>query len=242
MAGAEALVDRAAAYAVVDVLSFTTTVLLATRRGTDVYPAADDEQGRALAKAVDAVVAVSRRHRSDLHPWTLSPASIVEAPVIPRLVLPSPNGSAVSAALAACGVPVVAACLRNARAAAAWLLAAGFATPDRPVAVIAAGERWPDGSLRPGIEDLLGAGALLAKLEGSGATLAAEASVAALSIKTLSGAEVAHLVRESVSGRELGAAGHNEDVELAVALDADDGVPVMMPGEPRAPYRLQGAS
>lgn len=34
----------------------------------------------------------------------------------------------------------------------------------RTVAVIPAGERWADGSLRPAIEDLLGAGAFIREL------------------------------------------------------------------------------
>ena len=43
----------------------------------------------------------------------------------------------------------MAACLRNAAAAAGWALGSGYGTAGRPIAVIAAGERWPDGSLDP---------------------------------------------------------------------------------------------
>ena len=35
------------------------------------------------------------------------------------------------------------------------------------VAVIACGERWPDGGLRPSLEDRIGAGAVLACLDGA---------------------------------------------------------------------------
>lgn len=89
-----------------------------------------------------------------------------------RLVLPSPNGSAIASATAG---TVVAACLRNATAVARWL---GFRLADSgtAVTVIAAGERWPDGSLRPALEDLLGAGALLSALcAGTGISASPEA-------------------------------------------------------------------
>ncbi|MEV0095209.1 hypothetical protein [Streptomyces sp. NPDC050738] len=88
-------------------------------------------------------------------PWSLSPAALRRAPFVPRLVLPSPNGSAIAAAAGESAV--LAGSLRNASAVGRWLADRGYGTLDRPVAVIASGERWPDGSLRPALEDLLGA-------------------------------------------------------------------------------------
>jgi len=78
-------------------------------------------------------------------------------------VLPSPNGSAI-AATAAANSTVVAASVRHANAVARWLAAHGFEAVDQPVGVIATGERRPDGSLRPTLEDLLGAGGVVAAL------------------------------------------------------------------------------
>ncbi len=52
---------------------------------------------------------------------SLSPGGLLEVAPVERLVLPSPNGSAISAALADAGPTVVVGCLRNARAVAAWL-------------------------------------------------------------------------------------------------------------------------
>lgn len=50
---------------------------------------------------------------------------------------------------------MVGASLRNRRAVARWLTEqAGPTEQTGRVVVIAAGERWPDGSLRPPIEDL----------------------------------------------------------------------------------------
>jgi 2-phosphosulfolactate phosphatase len=96
--------------------------------------------------------------------------------------------------------------------------------------VIAAGEQWPDGSLRPAIEDLFGAGLVLAALGDAGVPLTPEAIVAARSVTGLAPARLADLVRASTSGLELRVGGYGEDVELAVALDADTAVPVMPTG------------
>ena len=41
--------------------------------------------------------AVGRRDVSAEHPWSLSPAHLIASPAVDRLVLPSPNGSALSA-------------------------------------------------------------------------------------------------------------------------------------------------
>ncbi len=94
------------------------------------------------------------------------------------LVLPSPNGSAISAAASATGLPVVAACLRNARAVGRWLRRQGYGTVDAPIGVIASGERWPDGSLRPSVEDQLGAASVLDALSGVPGGLSVEAAMA----------------------------------------------------------------
>ncbi|HXY43165.1 MAG TPA: hypothetical protein VEH29_03170, partial [Acidimicrobiales bacterium] len=97
-AGARALSASCAAVVVVDVLSFTTTVSVAVGRGTEVIPCADEHAGRRLAETTSAQLAVARHEADDLHPWSLSPASVASAPAVARLVLPSPNGSAISAA------------------------------------------------------------------------------------------------------------------------------------------------
>jgi len=228
--GAEALV-------VVDVLSFSTAVCVAADRGTAVYPFRwRDDRAAAFAAAHDAVLATGRGAATAAHPWTLSPAALRAAPAVPRLVLPSPNGSTIAAATPA--PRVVAGCLRNARAVAAHLAADGLGTPDRPVAVTAAGERHPDGSLRPALEDLLGAGAIIAALlaTGDGAVPSPEAEAAAACAAGTR--DVPAAVAGCASGRELVGRGFPQDVEIAAEPDTSRGVPILADGAfRRAPVR-----
>ncbi|WP_329193855.1 2-phosphosulfolactate phosphatase [Streptomyces sp. NBC_01435] len=160
-------------------------------------------------------------------PWSLSPAALRDAPFTPRLVLPSPNGSSISAA--AGGSTVVAGCLRNATAVGRWLALNGYGTLARPVAVIASGERWPDGSLRPALEDLLGAGAVLAALRRQrGGSLSPEAATAAACFETTPDAIAA--VTAGASGQELVSGGFPDDVRIATESDVSDVVPVLTDG------------
>lgn len=224
--GAEAV---PADYAVVvDVLSFTTTLSVAIERGIEVFPfrwkdarAAEHAVRHGATLAVGRFEALSRpgaRHVS------LSPASLSEVEGVERLVLPSPNGSTISFALADSGAQVVGACLRNAAAVARWLgpkVAAGAS-----VVVVPAGERWEDDTLRPAVEDLWGAGAVLAGLvDEAGETAGPEVrmAVAAWQATTLPFDLLA-----CASGRELVEAGFVADVEIAAHQDVSEVVPVLV--------------
>ena len=146
-AGAAAIADGADVAVVVDVLSFTTTLTVAIERGMTVYPLRwRDERAAAYAAGRDAVLATGRSAGTGV---SLSPVSVRDAVGVERLVLPSPNGSSIAFGLAATGVAVVGASLRNASAVARWVHERGG-----NVAVVPAGERWPDDSLRPAVEDL----------------------------------------------------------------------------------------
>ena len=223
MAGALALTTDAGpgdVAVVVDVLSFTTTLSVAVEAGMHVYPypwASADAP--AYADERGAVLARGRRAALEDGSVSLSPASFDGVAGIDRLVLPSPNGSAIAFALADGGATVVGACLRNASAVGRWLAAA-----TGRVRVVASGERWPDGQLRPAVEDLWGAGAVLAGLDLSEASPEARAAVAAYDVVRHDlGPELAG----SASGRELAAAGFGRDLEIATALDVARVVPVL---------------
>jgi 2-phosphosulfolactate phosphatase len=229
--GADAVSPGAAFVAVVDVLSFTTTLTVAVEQGLRVLPYRwRDGSAVDVARRHGAMLAVLRKEAGPGQ-ITLSPASILHADLraagIDRLVLPSPNGSAISVRLADAGVTVVGVSLRNAAAAAAWVR---HRAGDRPIGVVASGERWPDGSLRPAVEDLWGAGAFLHGLAGTSAEgFSPEAGAALWAYRGVS-PSVGDALRQSVGGRELRNVGFAGDVEVAAAAGASDVVPVLRDG------------
>ncbi|WP_141372134.1 2-phosphosulfolactate phosphatase [Cellulomonas cellasea] len=252
--GALAVAAGADVAVVVDVLSFTTAVGVALDAGTEVLPYRwADPTAAAFAERHDAVLALPRSVAGpdDL---SLSPASIRAAsgaraasrvPAasgaraasgvgtasgVRRLVLPSPNGSTICWHLAErLGVPtVLAASLRNAAAVARWVA-------DRPdaagltVAVVAAGERWPGGGLRPAVEDAWGAAAVLRGLAdalGDEALSPEARSAAALAPP----GDVTAALAACASGGELAADGYAEDVRIAAEVDASRVVPGLVDG------------
>ena len=197
---------------IVDVLSFSTAVDIAVSNGAHIFPYGQrDHLLEDYAHARDAQIAEPVRTESGL---SLSPASLRSISVGSRLVLPAPNGGALS--LAAFGATIFTACLRNAGAVAraARQLGGTFA-------VIPAGERWPDGSLRPAIEDWIGAGAVLAQLPGQPSP---EAALAIAAFERAS-RDCLSILEQSGSGKELLARGFPEDVALAAALEVSPAAP-----------------
>lgn len=223
----EALAVEADAAVVVDVLSFSACVTVAVERGIEVHPYRWRDAGaEAYAEKLGAHLARGRSHTEP----SLSPAALLRCDPVPRLVLPSPNGSTICALLAEHGSTVAIGGVRNARAAGAWLAAA--VAEGRSAVVVAAGERWEsDDSLRPALEDQLGAGAVLSALLAlqPGADLSPEARAAVALFDALR-PRLVPTIRGCVSGQELIDRGFAEDVEVAAALDATAIVPVLVDG------------
>lgn len=217
-----ALADGARSAVVVDVLSFSTTLSVAVDLGVTVLPHGYDGSA-AFALRQGATLARSRR-QAQPGETSLSPVS-VRASVgggLRRLVLPSPNGSTICRALAP-DVEVAAGCLRNAAAVGRWL----SEQPGTAV-VVAAGEQWPDGSLRPALEDLLGAGAVLAAALTAGPWRRPDPdALAAVAAYHEALPQLRSRLRRTPSARELEGGGFGGDVEVALELDASTVTPVL---------------
>jgi 2-phosphosulfolactate phosphatase len=220
-AGVQALAPHVDVLVIVDVLSFSTAVSIAVERGARVYPYRwRDDGAAAYAERLSAHLAVSRQRMDAEHPLSLSPGSMRSLSAGERVVLPSPNGATLAALAAEAGVEVLAGCLRNASAVAG-------AVHGRAVGVVAAGERWRDGSLRPAIEDLIGAGAILARLPAAQRTPEAEVAIAAYA---WAAPRLEETLRGCMSGQELIDIGYAEDVAIAAELDTADVAPRLRDG------------
>lgn len=141
-------------------------------------------------------------------------------------------------ASAATGAHVVVGGLRNAAAVAAHVLEVQRTRGERTsISIVAAG--YPDGTdaegLRFAVDDLLGAGAVVAALGDLGIDHASpDAAVAGEGFRALGGA-VRHLLTASGTGRRLAADGQREQVLAAAARDAASVVPVLRDGAFVAP-------
>jgi 2-phosphosulfolactate phosphatase len=222
--GAAAIGEGADVIVLVDILSFSTTVDIATGHGLHVMPAWP-EDAAATAERIGAVVAGKRGDGLSLSPASITAESVGDTE---RLVLTSLNGAAIAAALAGGPALVVAASLRNRRAVADWVLAQQGDRGDRfTIAVVAAGELREDGSLRFAVEDLLGAGAVIDALADVGIDYCSPEAAAAAAAYTGLRNATGHLIGASASGRELAEGGFRADVDLAIERDVSSQVPVL---------------
>ena len=212
--GVDVLARNSEAVIIADVFSFSTAVDVAVARGATIFPYRwKDESAVEYAKSLRAdLVDVTRTKER----WSLSPASLASVPAGARLVLPSANGATLSLSTGA--VPTLAGCFRNAKAVAETAQLLG-----KSIAVIPAGERWPDGSLRPAVEDWLAAGAIIHYLNGTRSPEAASA-IAAFSNSCSS---LTECLRRCSSGRELLERGFESDISYAADLNISSIAPIL---------------
>ncbi len=200
---------------IIDVLSFSTAVDIATSNGALIFPYRyKDESAQHYADSLGAALADKKRKAKD--GLSLSPSSLTSIPTHTKLVLPSPNGSTLS--LSSGNTPTICGCIRNAQAVAEQAMSIG----DK-IAIIPAGEKWEDGSLRFAIEDFLGAGAILSFLTGGFSPESEMALAAFNAVKE----NLRATIKACGSGKELIGRGFENDVDLACALNVSPNVPVL---------------
>lgn len=200
--------DESDVTVIVDIFSFSTCVDAALSRGAVILPYEYNEGAANYSKKQDAILALRTR---SLERYSLSPVSLLNLSADERLVLPSPNGSALS--LSAKTETVLCACLRNFKA------VAGYASSlSENILVIAAGEKWPDGKTRFAVEDIFGAGAVISELSGE---LSAESKAAALFFSSVKDDMLA-VIGKSISAEELTGRGFSADVDYSLELNVSN--------------------
>jgi 2-phosphosulfolactate phosphatase len=217
--GVEALSLSADVVIIIDILSFSTCVDIVTGNLASVIPYKwKDETAIEFAKSKNAILADYRRQYSTA--YSLSPTSLLTVKKDEKIVLPSPNGSALS--LTTGKTVTLCGCLRNAKAVAEYAMTVGT-----KIALIPAGEKWPDTSLRPCFEDLIGAGAIISYLRG---VLSPESQTALSAFSGYKESLTEGLLKCS-SGKELIERGFRNDVILAGEFDISGSVPILRGGE-----------
>ena len=138
--------------------------------------------------------------------------------------MPSPNGGAVSAALADRGKPVLLGALRNATAIANAALAL-----DQRIGLVACGERHRDGSWRAAEEDLIGLGAIVSAM---GPRYATSSPMIAQAIGAFASSrkDFDRPLVSTPSGIELIERGFPDDVRCAAQWDISSTVPTLRDG------------
>ena len=228
--GAREAAERGDIVVIVDTLSFSSAVIAAVQAGMEIYPLSSGVDAIALAQQVGADVAVNRREVPDKGRYSLSPLTFLNGPPGRRVVLPSLNGAMCSTIANRAPVVLIGAPL-NAHTVASYVSRLQQ-NSGLSVTVIACGEHWNDvrrgeNSLRPAIEDYLGAGAILSHLTGRDFSPEAEVCRAAF---LGSRERLAALIWECASGRELRERGFEADVRYASRLNAYTVNPLLVDG------------
>jgi 2-phosphosulfolactate phosphatase len=224
--GAREAAERADILIIVDVLSFSSTVITALNYGAIIYPYPPYLDGENYAEKVGAEYILGRREATEMGKPTLSPVSFQHEHAKKKYVLSSLNG-AFCTWIAAEVPALLIGSLLNAASVASTANQISYITKAN-ITVIPCGEQWSDGrenedSLRPAMEDYLGAGAILSNLEGSKSP---EAEVCMAAFQNSEG-KLEDWLWECGSGRELREKGFEADVRHCSRLNVFQTVPIL---------------
>jgi len=224
--GAREAAERGDIAIIVDVLSFSSTVVSALYQGAIIYPYPPNLDGKHYSESIGAEYILGRNEAAILGRATLSPISFNQSHAKTKYVLCSLNGAFCSWIAAKVPALLIGSIL-NASSVAA------FANQLKKqikanITIIPCGEVWNEvqeneDALRPSIEDYLGAGAILAELEG---TKSPEAEVC-IGAYLHSKERINELIWECGSGRELRIKGFEQDVLHCSRLNSYKVVPIL---------------
>ena len=224
--GARGAAKRGDIIIVVDVLSFSTTVISALNKGAIIYPYPPNLDGKKYAEKVGAEYILGRAEAAKIGKPTLSPVSFNKKHYNKKYVLSSLNG-AVCTWVASKVPALLIGSLLNASSVAAVADQLRRQTKAN-ITVVPCGEQWTDVreyeyTLRPSIEDYLGAGAILSYLEGTKSPEVEVCIGAFLHTKQ----KINELIWECGSGRELRERGFEADVKHCSQLNVFQTVPIL---------------
>lgn len=225
--GAREAAERGDITIIIDVLSFSSTVVSAVNKGAIIYPYPPNLDGKLYAKKLGAEYILGRKEAAIIGRPTLSPVSFNEQHANQKYVLSSLNGAFCS--WIATKVPaLLIGSLLNFSAVANVANQLSEQT-NANITVIPCGELWNEmreneDGLRPSIEDYLGAGAVLSELNGTKSPEAEVCIGAFLHSKD----RIKELLWECGSGRELRQKGFEEDVLYCSQINYYNTVPVLL--------------
>jgi 2-phosphosulfolactate phosphatase len=224
--GAREAAERGDILIIVDVLSFSSTVISALSHGAIIYPYPPNLDGSVYAEKVGAEYILGRAEAAKKGKPTLSPVSFNYESANKKYVLSSLNGAFCT--WIASKVPaLLIGALLNAAAVASIANQVRSKTGAN-ITVVPCGEQWSEVSedennLRPAIEDYLGAGAILSNLEGKKSP---ESEVCIGAFQN-SNQKIEELIRDCGSGRELRERGFEADVRHCSRLNGNHTVPIL---------------
>lgn len=224
--GAREAAERGDIIIIVDVLSFSSTVVSALSFGAIIYPYPPNLNGHAYAEKVNAEYILGRAEAAKTGKPTLSPISFTEEHSNKKFVLSSLNGAFCT--WIGSKVPaLLIGSLLNASSVASVANQLRIQT-NANITVVPCGEQWSDGkeeedTLRTAIEDYLGAGAILSYLEGEKSP---EAEVCAGTFHYAE-SKLEELIWDCGSGRELRDRGYAADVKHCGRLNIYQTVPLL---------------